>query len=147
MSEIIENNKTIIGSSTVIEGLAGTITCGGDVELKGQFNGTLKSEGNAYISGTLQGSIKANDILIVDGAKIDGTITSRATLTVEKGSKIAADLKAKNASIDALVNGNIEVNNQLDVLSSAEINGAVSAERLSVAAGALLEGNMVIKHK
>ena len=110
-----------------------------------QLQAEEKTKSGLFIATGAQEKPEMYEVIEVGpGGVVDG---KEVVMTVEKGSKIAADLKAKNASIDALVNGNIEVNNQLDILSSAEINGAVSAERLSVAHGALLEGNMTIKHK
>lgn len=90
--------------------------------------GDFASEGNILVKGTVSGSVK----------------TARL-LTVENGAKILANVRAGDAVVAGEVRGNVKVEQQLELTSSAKVLGDVSCQVLVVAAGALLQGKVVMK--
>lgn len=97
---------------------------GPSVTVEGDFS----SEGNIVVKGTVSGSVKTSKLL-----------------TVEKGAKIMANVKAGNAVISGTVKGNVKVSDRLELHETAQVAGDVECKILSVAAGALIQGKMMMK--
>lgn len=97
---------------------------GPSVNVEGDFS----SEGNIVVKGTVSGSVKTSKLL-----------------TVEKGAKILANVKAGNAIISGSVRGNVKVAERLDLHDTAQVAGDVECKILSVAAGALIQGKLMMK--
>ncbi len=90
--------------------------------------GDFASEGNILVKGTVSGNVKTGKLL-----------------TVEQGAKILANIKAGNALVSGSVKGNVRVMERLELTESAQIDGDVTCKTLVVAAGALIEGKLVMK--
>jgi len=90
--------------------------------------GDFASEGNIIVKGTVSGSVK----------------TSRL-LTVEKGAKILASVKAGSAVVAGSIRGNVKVDDKLDLLETSQVAGDIICQVLSVAPGALLQGKVTMK--
>ncbi len=99
---------------------------GKSIKVKGNFHG----QGNIIIDGEVEGDIKT------DGDLFAG-----------ENSVILANIIAKNANISGKIKGNIKVSGYLEVSAKANIKGDISAKELSVAKGAIINGNceMLIK--
>lgn len=132
-----ELEKTIIGSSTVIES---NIVCGGSIEIKGSIKGHLKVSGVAEVFGSVEGDIEANDVVIHTNARINGHITCQESLSAEVNSVINGNIAARNAEVEADVTGDIYCPGDLRLLSGAVIAGNISTGNISVAHGAVING-------
>jgi len=93
------------------------------VKVEGDFN----SDGDVLIEGEVKGSLKTTSDLSVGGESV-----------------IAADIKAGTATVSGRVDGNMIIDAQLVVKSSANIHGDIVAETMSVEKGAQLEGKVSI---
>lgn len=93
------------------------------VKVEGDFN----SDGDVLIEGEVKGSLKTTSDLSVGGESV-----------------IAADIKAGTATVSGRVDGNMVVDGQLVVKSSANIHGDIVAETMTVEKGAQLEGKVSI---
>ena len=98
-------NETIIGQSVKVEG-------------------DFASEGNVWVQGIVNGSLKP-----------------RGDLRVEKGSKIKADVEAANALVSGAIKGNITIQNNLELTASAVVEGDIVAKVLSIEPGAIVNGH------
>lgn len=98
-------NETIIGQSVKVDG-------------------DFASEGNVWVQGIVNGSLK-----------------TRGDLRVEKGSKIKADVEAANAVVSGQINGNITIQSNLELSASAVVEGDIIAKVLSIEPGAILNGH------
>ncbi len=98
-------NETIIGQSVKVDG-------------------DFVSEGNVWVQGIVNGSLK-----------------TRGDLRVENGSKIKADVEAANALVSGHIKGNITIQNNLELTASAVIEGDIVAKVLSIEPGAILNGH------
>ncbi|HAT03653.1 MAG TPA: hypothetical protein DCS29_02630 [Candidatus Magasanikbacteria bacterium] len=90
--------------------------------------GDFASEGNILVKGTVSGNVQTGKLL-----------------TVERGAKILANVKAGNAIISGSVRGNVRVEERLELTESAQVDGDVVCKILVVAAGALLQGKVSMK--
>lgn len=101
-------NETIIGQSVKVDG-------------------DFVSEGNVWVQGVVNGSLK-----------------TRGDLRVEKGSKIKADVEAANAIVAGQIKGNVTIQNNLELGSTAVIEGNIVAKVLSIEPGAILNGHCLV---
>lgn len=73
-----------------------------------------------------------------------GTLATTGLLIVGPESKIRANVQAGDAVISGVVEGNIVVAKRLEIKASAKLLGDVSAETLSIEAGAELNGRLSV---
>ncbi|HPX32598.1 MAG TPA: polymer-forming cytoskeletal protein [Erysipelotrichaceae bacterium] len=140
-----DDELTIIGSSTVIEGKQDSkIICGGNIEIMGQVKGLVDVAGSAEIYGTIDGLVNAEQLTVEEGSKINGDINCRTTLSIN-GADIVGNIKAKNAYINASIKGNIEATNDLKIANSSVIEGNIATGSISIESGAVLAGNLLVK--
>lgn len=98
---------------------------GPSVKVSGDFNGN----GNIIIEGTFEGNLKTSGSLYI-GDK----------------AKIKANIEAKEARFGGELNGNIKIDGHLDISPSARITGDIICSDISIAKGAILNGNCSMKN-
>jgi cytoskeletal protein CcmA (bactofilin family) len=87
----------------------------------------------------LKGNLKSDGDIIVDGV-VAGEIKTKGSVKIGKNANIIASIKAKNVSVSGIVQGNIEVSDRLELLETGKVLGDISANVLSIAAGAVFTG-------
>ncbi len=135
---------TVIGSSTTIDS---NITCGGNIKVKGQVRGTVRVSGSAVIFGVVEGTIEANDVTLMPGARVNGNISCKTDLNAEASSTVTGNVLAKNAYVSSSITGNVETSVDLKLASTATVIGDIVAGNMSVASGAVINGNVAIRRK
>jgi cytoskeletal protein CcmA (bactofilin family) len=90
--------------------------------------GSVKSEGDFRIDGTLDGSLVTNGRVIIG---IEGLV---------KG-----DVQSTNANIEGKFIGKLQVNNTLAIKATANINGELVVGKLSVEPGAVFNAKIEMK--
>jgi cytoskeletal protein CcmA (bactofilin family) len=93
---------------------------GPTVKIKGDFTGS----GNIIVEGQVEGSLKSDN-----------------TISIKYKAKIVANIEAKDAIIGGAVTGNIKIKGFLEITETAKITGDIEASSLSIAKGAILNGN------
>lgn len=91
-----------------------------------EIQGTLTIGGNLVIKGTFEGTIRGD------------------TVQAESGSLIKASLKLKTLSLAGTFEGEIEVEDTLTLLKTAQVKGRILCGRLIVEAGARLNGEIEV---
>ena len=94
------------------------------------LSGTLEAKNNIQVNGTFSGKI------VTDGDVIIGI-----------NGEVNAPISAKNATVGGIVNGDINVVNELDILPSGKVFGNVSAKVLDVKQGGVLNGKSIMHAK
>ena len=90
----------------------------------------------------IQGEVNGGEDLVVDG-KVDGTIElPQHVLTVGPTGRVKAQLSAKSVVVLGKVNGRIQASELVRIGETGSVEGAISAPRLVVAAGARLQGRV-----
>ena len=90
--------------------------------------GSVKSEGDFRIDGTLDGSLVTNGRVIIG---VEGLV---------KG-----DVESTNANIEGKFIGKLQVNNTLAIKATANINGELVIGKLSVEPGAIFNAKIEMK--
>jgi len=88
----------------------------------------------------VKGDFHCGGNIIVEG-EVEGSLICGNMLQIKNGSKISADVSAKEAVIGGEVNGDIKVNGYLEITETAKILGDVEAGIISIAKGAFFNGN------
>ena len=98
---------------------------GASIKVKGDFHG----EGDIIIEGS-----------------VEGEISTKQFVSVGSSAKIIANITAKNAKIAGNITGDLKIDGYLEILSTAVINGFVSAQEISIEKGAILDGKLSMKN-
>ncbi len=94
---------------------------------------------------SINGNLRGNEDLHIDG-KVKGTITiDNHTLTIGPNGQIEADLQAKNIIVQGHVKGNIRASEKVDIQEAGQVFGDIIAADISVMDGAHFEGNAKIQ--
>ena len=88
------------------------------------LKGDVIVDGSLRIDGELEGSLKANNFLIVGKSGI-----------------LKADVDVKNAIIGGKIIGNVSVEEKLELESSSSCTGDLKAKVLQISPGAVFDGN------
>lgn len=87
-----------------------------------------------------EGTIIVGDITSKGGFRIDGTVEGTVStpnkVVVGKSGSVKGTLNCKDADIEGVVNGKMEIDNLLSIKSSAKIEGEVTVGKLAVEPGA-----------
>jgi cytoskeletal protein CcmA (bactofilin family) len=90
-----------------------------------KFNGNLSGTGHSIILGRIEGD-----------CSLDGT------LVIGEGGFWKGNITADNVVIAGEVNGDIVAKKKMDVVSTAKINGSLTCPLISIAEGAVHEGEI-----
>ncbi|MBI4397053.1 MAG: polymer-forming cytoskeletal protein [Elusimicrobia bacterium] len=90
------------------------------------FQGTIRSKGSVRVDGRVEGGVSAETVIIGEGGHVQGDIT------------------AKSIIIGGKVTGNIIASNTLELQTHSQVFGDIRAAQLSIAEGAVFEGNCVM---
>ena len=108
-SPIQRDNKTIVGQGIVV---TGEITGNGDVEVRGEVNGSITLPSNiAHIdkSGVAKSTINAREVDIL--GRVEGDVFATEVVRMRKGSSIAGNVTAPQVSLEAgaLFKGSVDM--------------------------------------
>ncbi|MBD3251646.1 hypothetical protein GF380_04310 [Candidatus Uhrbacteria bacterium] len=91
----------------------------------------------------VEGEFKSQGDVVIEG-EVHGSINAAGTLTVGPEAQIYANVITEEAVISGAIDGNLTVKKQAVLHASAQIKGDVTAERITVEAGAVMEGKVQI---
>ena len=91
----------------------------------------------------LKGTLKSDGDITVDGS-VNGEIKTKGTVNVGPNAHIIANVQAKNVNISGTVQGNVTANERLSISESGRVFGDIAANILSVSAGAIFSGKSVM---
>lgn len=99
---------------------------------------------NSLVQGTvIEGIIKSESDIRVDGA-IKGKLFCNAKVIIGPTGFVEGEIKCKNAVIEGKFEGNLNVEELLNIRESAKINGDVSTGKLVVQPGAIFNVTCVM---
>lgn len=98
---------------------------------------------------TVVGTLRFTDDLLVDGS-VEGEITSDGVLTVganaviQSGEKNKVAVRTKSAIIHGRVTGDVVVTERVELASTAELVGDITAARIAIQEGAVFVGHCTV---
>ncbi|MDR3349845.1 MAG: polymer-forming cytoskeletal protein [Acidaminococcales bacterium] len=106
--------NTSAGPSGNVETLIGKTT---------SLNGVLNSDGSVRVEGMFEGQI-----------------TAKGDIFIGPDSRIKAEINGRNVTISGTVTGNVSVNEKLELLAGATLNGDIKVKKLVIEEGAVFKG-------
>lgn len=108
---------------------------------------TSAPEINIIQKGTeITGNIQCAGDIRIDGA-VNGTLISQGKLVVGSSGVIDGEIKCKNADVSGVINAKINVEELLQLKSTANIVGDISTHKLSIEPGATFTGSCDMNNK
>ena len=107
-------------------------------------------EENAFINSlvgegtTFNGEIELDGLLRIDGDFV-GTIRTPGTVLIGKSGRVESTIEAGTIVIGRVVKGNIISNEKVVILSTGMLIGNVTAPRLIIEEGVLINGNCAVQ--
>lgn len=89
----------------------------------------------------VEGDFSSEGNMVVKGGVL-GSVTTSKLLTAEESSVIVANVRARDAIISGQLKGNIHVEDQLEITSTAQILGDIACSVLVVESGAQIQGKI-----
>jgi len=89
----------------------------------------------------VEGDFQSQGDVIIDG-EVVGSVVTQSSLRVGESAKIHADVRAASAVIAGEVVGNVLAEEMLELLSTSHVQGDIVTGRISVAAGARINGRI-----
>ena len=112
---------------------------------KNQSERGFGSSATLICSGTiLTGDVKSDNDLRIDGT-IHGNIYSTAKIVIGPGGLVEGNIQAIAADITGRVNGNISVNEILQLRSESNVQGNIAAGKLQIDPSAIFNGKCEMK--
>ena len=121
--------------------IEGCIKAKGDIEIAGALKGDITSEGAVTVRFSVDGSISAKYLQLID-CTINGDITVSENVAVNEKSTVNGNITAKSVSCSGKVNGDISAEDTVALEPTAYIVGDITAAGLSVANGAVIKGKL-----
>jgi len=90
---------------------------------------------------TLRGEIVCQENLTIEGT-IEGIITTEQLMSVGRNGHVKAEIKAHNVRIEGLVQGSIQADGKVEILSGGSFSGNLSSNRLVIQEGAVLQAEV-----
>ena len=88
---------------------------------------------------SIEGSIKGNEDLIIDGSVTGSVELEDHHLTVGPAGQMEGEITAANVTISGRLVGNIKAAGKVEITKEADFNGELKAKRISVEDGAFLK--------
>lgn len=92
---------------------------------------------------TLDGSLDVEESIRIDGT-FEGTINCAGTLIIGPGADVQAEIIAEETIIGGRVDGNITAHERIEMRTTGEIYGDLTAPELHIEKGVVLKGSCTI---
>jgi cytoskeletal protein CcmA (bactofilin family) len=108
------------------------------------MKGNIKSSEKVSIFGKLIGNIDAGEVYL-DSEAVLGDVQSAGDVETLEGSVLVGDVNCNNITISGALKGNIEARDTVVLRPQAVVEGDISAERIEMSGGAVLNGRTTIR--
>lgn len=99
---------------------------------------------NRIVAGTqIEGSIVSDSNIRIDGT-VKGTISAKGRLVVGSTGKIEGEITCENADIEGAISGTISVNGLLSLKATARLECDIATKKLAIEPGAVFSGKCVM---
>lgn len=90
---------------------------------------------------TVDGEISGTEPISVEGT-IKGKISLQATVTIQEGGVVEANVETTEIHISGNMTGNVQASDRVEIADSGRVVGDISSPRISIADGAGFKGNI-----
>jgi cytoskeletal protein CcmA (bactofilin family) len=102
----------------------------------------------AYVGNKLavKGRISGSGNLIIMG-KLEGDFDMTGELVVAPSAVVNAEVKASSITVSGALTGNLTASEKIHLEKSAQVSGRMTSQRISIAEGALFNGEIEMKRE
>ena len=113
----------------------------------GRGRGQGEEVANIGKSIAIKGDLSGNEDLVIEG-KVEGKVElPNNQLTIGANGVVKAEVQAKSVVVVGKISGNVRGTERIEIQSTGVVDGDVSAPRLVVAEGAVLNGSIQMSQK
>jgi cytoskeletal protein CcmA (bactofilin family) len=91
----------------------------------------------------LESGLRGKDDITIEG-RVDGQIVGEGTIILAQGAEVHGDVWGHEVTIGCVLKHKVQANFAVHLLATAEVYGDVTAPRITVEDGAVLEGQVKI---
>jgi len=96
---------------------------------------------------TIKGDLSGDEDMVIEG-NVEGKVElPNAELTIGQNGKVVAEINAKSVVIVGKVQGNVNGAERVEVQATGVVDGDVTAPKLTVAEGAVVNGSIHMSRK
>lgn len=136
-----EAPASFLAAGTVFEG---TLSARGDVEIAGDFKGSITTDGVVRLRSGIQSGITASSVELT-GCVLTGDISATGLVTVDERSRVVGNISARELLCAGEVQGDLRAIDGVRLESRARVSGSIVTGAISVEKGASISGNVQIK--
>jgi len=129
-------NESVITEDMVIDGSVRTKS---NLRILGQISGDVRCEGALLLAGKVIGDVYADSMRVQSG-NITGNIQVTDEMVVDNNSWIKGDITSGRLMFNGHSEGNMMVQESIELRESARVKGNVSSECISMYNGAHVKG-------
>ena len=146
---VLEEAKQIMEEEgrdgTITKITAGTTIRGGissdaSLEIMGVITGDVECQKKVVIAGSVTGNVIASEIYI-SSKRLEGGLSSEGAVKIGVGTVVIGDVDAASAYIAGAVKGDIDVNGDVVIDSTAIVQGDIKAKSIQINKGAVVDGH------
>ena len=128
----------------------GTVLCGtlhsvGDVEIAGDFQGDITTEGTVILHANIQGNLTVS-CLNLSGCSLTGDVTATGMVSVSDDSEIRGNVTAGDLYCSGSITGDLAVTGSVSLSAGAHVQGDITAGSMSMERGAVVNGTIRIRN-
>jgi cytoskeletal protein CcmA (bactofilin family) len=103
-------------------------------------------EARAYLdqASKVSGKLNFEESAQIDG-QVDGEINAKGSLTIGESATVTAQIKAASIIVAGKVKGEMIASQRIEICPSAKVSGNLTAPKLAVHEGAILDGHCVMQ--
>lgn len=135
-----DSRRTVLAEGTVVHG---SVSSASAIELHGEVYGDILSQEDLTLTGKLEGNASGRNIDL-RGGRIKGNIQATGRVRLDSESIVLGNIRAGTLLLNGRVKGNLDIKDSVALDVNAAVAGNVIAGKLSIAEGAMLQGEVRI---
>lgn len=135
-----------IETTTITKGtkIEGSITSESNVHIHGTISGNVSCSASVVVAGKVIGDIDC-DNFDGDHADIEGNIKSKNRLSVRNNTSVVGDISAGKIEVSGKIKGNIISADDVTIMSDGLVIGDITSKAISIEKGAGIQGAINIQ--
>jgi len=93
---------------------------------------------------SVKGDLNCSGLLRVEG-HVEGSIRGNGEITIAEGASLKAEVEGRKVVILGKVEGNIKATEAVEIISSAQVFGDVTTDKILIEEGAVFTGKCITK--
>lgn len=121
--------------------MEGTLNCDSDVEICGDFKGSITAAGKVTIHANTTSDIESIELVLV-GCTLSGDSNVSGDVMIDSKSTITGNINSGNLTCSGTIHGNLNVSGNITLTENAQIIGDIHTGTLAMSRGAKVSGKI-----